>query len=80
VVSSAHRRGKRIVAKGWATRQGGRKAVESALKSYEKLLAAHEADLANYQAAGGYTSSVESEIDNFKGLIQAAKDWLSKDP
>jgi RHS repeat-associated protein len=60
--------------------QGGRKAVERALRSLEERLATHEADLANYKAAGGYTSSVESEINNFKGLIQAAQDWLSKNP
>lgn len=63
-----------------AAAQGGRNAVEKALRSYEKLLAEHEADLADYKAVGGYTSSVESEINNFKGLIQAAKDWLSKNP
>lgn len=60
--------------------QAGRKGVERALRSFEKLLAQHEADLAKYKAAGGYTSSVESEISNFKGLIRAPQDWLSKNP
>jgi hypothetical protein len=56
----------------------GRKGVEQMLRTLEKRLAEHEADLARYKAEGGFTSKTEGEIANFKGLIQAAKDWLSK--
>ena len=60
--------------------QSGRKAVEKALRSFEKRLAQHIGDMQKYKEAGGPTSYTEKEIANFKGLAQAAKDWLSKNP
>ena len=60
--------------------QAGRKGVEKMLRTLTERLAEHEADLARYKAEGGFTSKTESEIANFKGLIQAAQEWLSKNP
>ncbi len=60
--------------------QGGRRAVEKALRSYERRLAEHEAKLAQYRASGGHTSYVEGEIRNLRGLIQAARDLLARNP
>jgi hypothetical protein len=55
--------------------QAGRKAVERALRSYEKRLAEH---VAKVRELKGDPKSVQREIDNFRGLIKAAKEWLSK--
>jgi len=46
------------------------------LRTLERRLAEHEADIQKYRQAGGYTSSMESEVQNFKGLIQAIKNAL----
>jgi hypothetical protein len=58
--------------------QGGRKAVEKFLRGQLRSLAEHQEKLAQYREAGGYTSKVESTIENVRGLIRAAEDWLSK--
>ncbi len=50
--------------------------LTKAMKSWENRLDRHLADLGAYRKAGGYTSSVETEIRNFQGLIQAAKQVL----
>jgi RHS repeat-associated protein len=57
--------------------QGGRKAVERALRSYQKRLADHVAKLGEIKGDPG---SVQREVNNFRGLIKAAQDWLSKNP
>ena len=58
--------------------QQGRKSLEKSLQTLERRLAEHEADLQRYKAAGGYTGSVETAIQNFKGLIQALKNALGR--
>jgi RHS repeat-associated protein len=60
-----------------AAAQGGRKAVERALRSYQKRLAEY---LAKLNEIKGDPGSVQREINNFRGLIKAAEDWLSKNP
>ena len=57
--------------------QAGRKGVERALRSYQKRLAEH---LAKLNEIKGNPGSVQREIDNFRGLIKAAEEWLSKNP
>jgi hypothetical protein len=61
-----------------AAAQGGRKAVEKFLRGQLRALAEHQEKPATYRQAGGYTSKVESTIDNVRGLIRAAEEWLSK--
>jgi len=51
--------------------QGGQNALLKSQGSIQAQLAAHEAKLAQIQAAGGYTSSVEREISNFQGQLNA---------
>jgi hypothetical protein len=63
-----------------AASQTGRRGVQKMIRSLEKRLAEHEAKLESAKAAGGYTSHIEGEIENYKTLIQAAKDWLDKNP
>jgi RHS repeat-associated protein len=58
--------------------QKGRGAVMRGIRSFERLLARHESDLAGYQEAGAYTSKTESEIRNFKQLIQAYRQVLGR--
>ena len=58
----------------------GRPAVEKALRSFQKRLAQHQADLANYQAQGGYTTKTVGEIKHFQTMIRLAQDWLSNNP
>jgi len=53
------------------------KAVEKALRSYQKRLAEH---LAKLNEIKGDPGSVQREINNFRGLIKAAEEWLSKNP
>jgi hypothetical protein len=60
--------------------EGGKRALQRALRSTERRLAEHLADLERYRQAGGYTSSVEREIAGFRGQIQALQDALSKLP
>ena len=50
--------------------QGGRKAVEKFLRGQMRALAEHQAKLAQYRAAGGYTSSVEKTIRNVTAKFQ----------
>ena len=58
--------------------QQGRKSLEKSLRTLERRLAEHEAKLGQIREAGGHASSVEREISNFKGLIQAIKTALGK--
>jgi hypothetical protein len=58
----------------------GRPAVEKALRSFMKRLAIHEAKLAQIQADGGYTSSVEGEITHYRVMIRLCQNWLSENP
>ena len=58
--------------------KGGRGSVAKAIRRFEQLLAEHESDLVAYRAAGGYTSKTESEIRNFKQLIQAYRQVLGR--
>jgi len=60
-----------------AAAQGGRMAVERALRSYQKRLAEH---LAKLNEIKGDPGSVQREINNFRGLIKAAEEYLSKNP
>ena len=57
--------------------QGGRKAVERALRTLQNRLAEHLAKLPELKGDPG---SVEREIRNFRGLIKAAQDWLANNP
>jgi hypothetical protein len=41
-----------------------------------RRLAEHEAKIQAAKQADGYTSSMETEVQNFKGLIQAIKNAL----
>ena len=58
----------------------GRPSVEKALRSFQRRLAEHQADLARYQSEGSYTSKTTSEIKHFQTMIRLAQDWLSKNP
>jgi RHS repeat-associated protein len=60
--------------------QSGRRGVEKALRKLQRRLAEHLADLERYKQDGGPTSYTVKEIANFRGLIQAAEEWLSKNP
>jgi RHS repeat-associated protein len=60
-----------------AAAQGGRRAVQRALRSYQKRLAEH---LAKLNEIKGDPGSVQREINNFRGLIKAAEEYLSKNP
>ena len=56
--------------------QRGRKSLEKSLRTLERRLAEHEAKIQAAKQAGGYTSSMEAEVQNFKGLIQAITNAL----
>jgi RHS repeat-associated protein len=58
--------------------QQGRQSLEKSLRSLEKRLAEHLEKLPRYKDAGGHTSSVETEIQQFKAAIKAIKDILGK--
>jgi hypothetical protein len=58
--------------------QQGRKSLEKSLRTLERRLAEHQAKLGQIREAGGHASSVEREIENFKGLIQAIKTTLGQ--
>ncbi len=60
--------------------QGGKKALQKAIRSRLKNIAAHEADIARYKAAGGYTSSMEAEVANWRMEIQAMENILRNLP
>lgn len=49
----------------------GKPSVLKSKASLEKRLVEHLEKLKNYRAAGGYTSSVEKEIANFKAELEA---------
>ncbi len=57
--------------------QAGRRGVQRALRSYQKRLAEH---LAKLNEIKGDPGSVQREINNFRGLIKAAEEYLSKNP
>ncbi len=63
--------------RGRVVAPAGRRGVERALRSYQRRLAEHLAKLDKIKRDPG---SVQREINNFRGLIQAARDWLSKNP
>lgn len=54
--------------------------MEKFLRGQLKSLAEHQEKLSRYSASGGYTSHVEKTIRNVKQLIQAAEDWLARNP
>jgi RHS repeat-associated protein len=58
--------------------QQGRRAVEKALQSLERRLAEHLDKIKAAKDAGGYTSSMEREVQNFRQLIEAAKKVLGR--
>jgi hypothetical protein len=58
--------------------QQGRGALEKALRSLERRLAEHVSKIDAARASGGYTSSMEREVQNFRELIAAAKQVLGK--
>lgn len=58
--------------------QQGRGGVERALQSLERRLAEHVEKIKAAKDAGGYTSSMEREVRNFRQLIEAAKKVLQK--
>jgi RHS repeat-associated protein len=60
--------------------QHGRRSLEKSLNSLEKRLAEHLANLEEYRRAGGYTSSVETEINTFREQIRAIKEILGRTP
>jgi RHS repeat-associated protein len=58
--------------------QQGRTGVERALRTLERRLAEHLSKIDAARAAGGYTSSMEREVANFRQLIAAARRILGK--
>ncbi|HEU5259117.1 MAG TPA: RHS repeat-associated core domain-containing protein, partial [Vicinamibacterales bacterium] len=58
--------------------QQGRSGVEKALRSLEQRLAEHLEKIRAAKDAGGYTSSMEREVQNFRQLIEAAKKVLGR--
>ena len=56
----------------------GRQSLLRSQASLQGRLAEHEAKLAQYLKEGGYTSSVEKEIRNFKGELDAIKRVLGQ--
>lgn len=59
-------------------RRQGRAGVEKALRSLEQRLAEHLSKIDAARRAGGYTSSLEREVANFRQLIAAARQVLGK--
>jgi RHS repeat-associated protein len=60
--------------------EGGRRGLQRALATLERRLAEHLTKLGEIKQAGGYSSSVEREIANFRGQIEAIRQALSKLP
>jgi hypothetical protein len=58
--------------------QQGRAGVEKALQTLQRRLAEHLEKIGAAKDAGGYTSSMEREVRNFRQLIEAAKRTLKK--
>jgi RHS repeat-associated protein len=56
--------------------QGGKKALERAIRSLTKKIAEHEAKIEAAKASGGFTSSMESEVANWKSVVQAMQNIL----
>jgi hypothetical protein len=56
----------------------GRGALEKSVGTWTRRLAEHVDKLQRIKAISGYTSKVETEIRNFLGLIQTAKDILEQ--
>lgn len=54
----------------------GRRSVESTIRTLTKRIAAHETKIANARDAGGYVSSMETEIRAWRQTIDAAKKVL----
>lgn len=61
---------------GQVTRQlaeHGRRSVEKSVRTWGRLITKHLTKLDEIKARGGDPGSVEREIRNFRGLIEAAK-------
>jgi RHS repeat-associated protein len=58
--------------------QQGRPGVQKALQSLEQRLAEHLDKIKAAKDAGGYTSSMEREVRNFRQLIEAARKVLGR--
>jgi RHS repeat-associated protein len=58
--------------------QQGKSGVEKALRTLERRLAEHLEKIRAAKDAGGYTSSMEREVQNFRQLIEAAKKVLGR--
>jgi len=59
--------------------KGGRKAVEKSIRTLEGLIEEHNKKILDAKATGGYTSSMEKELRNFKRLIEAARSVLDNE-
>lgn len=60
--------------------QGGKKALQRAIRSLSKKIAEHEAKIQAARASGGFTSSMEAEVANWKAQIQAMENILRTMP
>jgi len=60
--------------------QYGRRALERSLRSFEKRLAEHLLKIEAARRAGGYTSSMETEVKIFRESIAAIKQILGNGP
>jgi len=60
--------------------QGGKKALQRGLRSLAKRIAEHEAKIAEARAAGGFTSSMEAEVQTWKFQVQAMENILRMMP
>jgi len=60
--------------------QHGRDSLVRSRASLEKRLAEHVRKLEEFREAGGYTSSIETEIRNFAGQIAVIDEILGKHP
>lgn len=54
----------------------GRKSVERTIRTLTKRIADHETRMAEYRAAGGNVTSMETEVKAFRETIEAAKKVL----
>lgn len=58
--------------------QRGRVGVEKAIRTLERRIAEHLGKVDAASGGGGYTSSMQTELRNFRQLIEAAKQVLRK--
>jgi hypothetical protein len=57
---------------------GGKGAVTKAIASFERNIAEHEAKIVEAAANGGYTSSMEREVRNWRALVAAGRSLLGR--